>query len=339
MKVYKRHNTISQSVLTLPVCLLLALVLWWFPQRHYSHDYLANLLLMLLTALIITGTNARYHILRVRSYMMMAAWMFGTTMVTFLHPFKPEGSHDAPMMAACCLAMAYHLLFRTYQKSNPVVDAFHIFFMLGVGSIVMPYFVLLAPFILWHIAVFMRSLSLRTFFASLIGFLLPFWIWISWLLWKENPSPALDWWYTLNHIETLHYFKAVKALGMEQLIQAVPFLTLTVLTLWTTVYYLMHSYDDKIQIRMVIYVYIMQAWIIILLTVLTLNVVSFTPLLLLSICPLLAHYFTLCDSRTSLVVFWLALWAFVIIFVNTVVDITPILNYFTTFASKIEFII
>ena len=336
MKVLKQHNRISQSLATLPVCLLLTLVFWWFPQRHYSHDYLANLILMLLTTYIIAETNATYHILRVRSYMMIAVWMFGTTMITFLHPFTPEGSKEALLLATLCLASSYHILFRTYQKPNPVVDVFHIFFLLGVGAAVMPPLILLVPFFLWHIAMFMRSLSLRSFFAALIGFALPFWAWITWLLWKENLTPFLDWWNALSHIGTIHYFRAVKAIGVEELIQAAPFLLMGVLTLWTTVYYLLNSYDDKIHIRMILYIYIMQAWIIILLAVITLNAISFTPLLLLSLCPLLAHYFSLCNTRVSLIVFWIALLAFVIIFVNSIMDLTPVLNYFTIFANWIK---
>lgn len=306
-------------------------MLWWFPQCHYSHDYLASLVLMMLTSILIAQTNAAYHILRVRSYMMILMWQFVATMTTTMHPLVAEGSREVPMLTAFCLAVAYLLLFRTYQTTNPVADGFHIFFMLGVGTLFMPSFGLLVPLFLWHWAVFMRCLSLRTFFAALIGFILPFWGWVSWLLWRENLTPLSDWWQACTNIGTTNYIEAVKGWGASEYTLAAPFLVLVALTLWTTGYYLLNSNDDKIRVRMTMYTYIAQSWGIILLAFVTLNSTSFTPLLLLSLCPFAAHYFTLRTTTISLVVFICFVVAFVIIFVNTIFDLTYILNYFTTF--------
>ena len=292
------QNRIGRSIATLPVCALLAVGLWWLPQGAYSHDSLVSLLLMALTAYIVAETNNTNMLIRTRSRMIASVWVFASAFVGLLHPFSPA------MLAAFCLSVSYYLLFRTYQQPQPVVDVFHTFFMLALGSLVCPRMVFFVPLFFWHLSVFMRALTLRTFFAALVGLVLPFWFWGGWLLWTDNPAPFLAWLADLRSIVWIWQQK-----GLPDVLHSLPslvFLSLALFALWTGVSYLLHSYDDKIRTRMMFYVYALQTLAIILLAVLGYSeagVSALLPLLLLSASPLLAHYFTLSSTWTSLAVF------------------------------------
>ena len=309
---------------TLPVCSLLAVGLWWLPQQAYSHAYAVSLALVALTAYVTLETNNTNLLIRTRSRMMASVWVFGAACYGVLHPFQPT------ILATFCLAASYYLLFRTYQKQQPVVDTFHSFAMLSLGGIVFPPMLLFAPFYLWYLIVFMRAISFRSFFAALIGLLLPFWFWAGYLLWMEDLTPLLEWTGAFNvmRIENLREmalqlqtsFLTLQPtdfnVDVDRLISNAPYLLLVILTIWTSVYYLCNSYDDKIRTRMMLYIYVFQSVLIIFMTLLF-DSCDLLPLLLLSCSPLIAHYFTLRNTWVSLMVFILTLMAFIAVAVLT----------------------
>lgn len=304
------------------MCALLALCLWWYPQWAYSHDYAISLGLAFFTAYVILETNNTYQVIRVRSRMMSAVWLFAVACLTFLHPFQPS------LLAAFFLVGSYYLLFRTYQQQQPVVDVFHTFLLLSVGSLFLPPMILFTPFYFWYLIVFMRALTLRSFFSALIGLSLPFWFWGGWLLWKGDFTPLCTWYADLGFStigwETLSRLQDFSPLSSD----VFTFLVLSSLTLWTSVYYLMNSYDDKIRTRMMMYIYIFQSVLVIIFSVLTADISRYIPLLLVSVSPLMSHYFTLRRTWLGFVVFLLTVICFVIIFVNPAV----VSEYLTTFA-------
>ena len=294
------HNKIGRSVATLPLCALLAVALWWLPQGHYSLDYAVGLVLTLLTAYVIAETNNSNMLIRTRSRMISSVWIFGAACIGLLHPFSPA------LLASFCLAVSYYLLFRSYQKPEPVVDAFHSLFMLSLGSIVVPKMIYLAPVFVWHLGVFMQAITLRTFFAALVGALLPFWFWAGWQMWEGDLAPMVAW---LRDVQSVPWvwlrpFDETLAPTLPHIV----FLALAVFSLWSAVSYLFHSFDDKIRTRMMLYVYVFQTLLLVLFGCLTATddmLFCLLPLLLLSASPLLAHYFTLSNTWFSLIFFLL----------------------------------
>lgn len=333
MRKPKFHNRIGRSVVTLPLCAMLAIGMWWLPQRAFTPDLIVGLLLTAFTAYVILETNNTYQVIRVRSRMVSSVWLFGAGCFITMHPFSPS------LLAAFCLSVGIYLLFQTYQQSQPTTDTFHAFLLLSLGSIVLPPVLFLAPFFLWYLLVFMRSLSFRSFLAAFVGLALPFWFWIGWLLWQEDLSPLFSWWNDLLaycHMGIFGMTDAIvesrgavlqgllESITPADLVDNAPFVTLAFLTLWTSFYYLTNSYDDKIRTRMMMYIYLMTSWVILLFALFTFQFTPFTPLLLLSCTPLVAHYFTLRNTWLAALVFVLTLVAFIIIFVNPL----PISDYF-----------
>ena len=308
MRKLRINNRIGRSSVTPLMCTLLAAGLWWLPSGTYDLGNLVSLLLVLFTGYIVAETNNTYQVLRVRSRMVASTWLFGVACLGALHEFQPI------VVAVFCLAVSYYLLFRTYQQINPVADAFHTFLLLSLGSIFYPPVILFVPVYWWYMIVFMRCMSLRVFCATLVGTILPFWFWFGWQLWQENLSPFVAWWEQItiwDHLNVAMYANPSTA------ILHLPYFLLLFLTIWTSVYYLIYRYDDKIQTRMMIYIYMFQTLLVAAFSLFVPEPLQMLPLMLLNVVPLLAHYFTLHNSWWCLGLFFLTILAFMVVAFQT----------------------
>ena len=281
--------------------MLFAVILWFLPSGTYSSGGLVSLVLVLLTAYLSSETDNTYQLLRVRSRMIASVWLFGAACMGVFHSFHPIA------VAVFCLAVSYYFLFRTYQQPMPVADVFHAFLLLSLGSIFYAPLLIFVPFYWWYLLVFMRSMSLRVFSASIVGAILPFWFWVGWLLWQEDLSPFEVWWGQMTLIGQPNLALYADKAGI---IRNMPYLLLLFLSVWTFVYYHLYRYDDKIRSRMMFYIYMFQTVIVITLYFFMPDPMQIVPLLLFNATPLLAHYFTLCNTWLCLVAFFLSLLAF-----------------------------
>ena len=271
------------------------------PSSAFDYGCLASLVLVLLTGYVLMETNNTFQVLRVRSRMVVSVWLLACACFGEFHDFQPIHA------TLPCLALSYYLLFRTYQQPQAVTDVFHAFLLLSLGSLAYPPLLLFAPFYLWYLLVFMRSMSLRVFLAAVIGVLTPFWFWGGWLMIQDDFGPLLEWWSRMTELESPSY--ALWA-GKAFLMQHAAYLLLLALTVWVSVYYLINSFDDKIRTRMMLYIYIFQAVLVVLYSAFLADPSQVQLLLLLNLSPLVAHYFTLRQTWVSLIVFLLTLLAF-----------------------------
>lgn len=267
----------------------------------YSHDYAVSLVLVLLMSLVLLETGNRNQLYRVQTRMLPSVWLFAAAFIPYLHPF-----HYA-LLATLFLAASYYMLFRTYQVVEPVFLVFYTFLMLSLGSLFVPHMLLLVPFYLWYLIVFMRTFSIRVLFAALMGTLLPFWFWLGWILLREDTTALLAWWARLVNINMG---------GVGAFLHPAPpmyaFYLVAFLAVWMSAYYVRHSFDDKIQTRMFFYVFIFQSLLLLVYGVLV-DATTALPMLLLSASPLVAHYFALRNTWLSLIVFILTLLSFLVI--------------------------
>jgi len=291
----KVQNIIGGSAATLPLCAIMATALWWLPQRGYSPSYLIAFILCAVTTYVIAETNNVNALIRVRSRMVSSMWLILMACIGFLHEFQPYA------ISALCLAVSYYLLFRTYQEVQPVADTLHIFIMLGVGSIFVPHMIVMAPLYYWYMLVFLRSLTFRCFWAGLIGLALPFWFWAGLCLWNDDYQPMFDWWSTLS---TLHPIVPDNYLAMDHPL-AICWIVVALMAIYTGLQYLNNSFNDKIRVRMLFYIYIFQSTVILLLAALQpQHALMLLPLMLVSCSPFIAHYFTLTRTWWCTFCFW-----------------------------------
>lgn len=289
---------VASSEFTLPLCVILAAAMWWLPQQMLSASELIGFVLCLLTTYVVMETNAQQHIIRIRTRMMSCVWLVMAASLAFMHTL------GEPIVAASFLCVSYFLLFRCYQRNRPQATVFHAFLMLGMGSFCAPVMLAMAiPFLL-YLAVFLRSLTRRAFWAGILGLIVPYWCYVVWCFATGDLQSFID-----RLTEMAQYeIPSLEAITSMPFVWQVSAGVVALLSLVSIVHYLRTNYDDKIRVRMILYIYVSQT--ILLIAFLLLQPAHYQTtmaLLVASASPLIAHYFSLTGSWFSTFFFFLSL--------------------------------
>lgn len=305
MRNYRLQNKISESIVTLPVCVVLCFLVWLWNTLHSADGMCLSTLcipvLATVTTLLIMETNSRNALLRIRSRMISVVWVTCIAMMAFAHHFF-DG-----WMAAFTLATSMYLLLETYQQHEPVVTIFHSALLLGVCIISVPWTIVMIPLYWWYMLIFLRSISPRTFWASVIGLLLPLWFAIGWCIFQADFSFLVNRWNELAMPQVLN------AKGYANFLDWKSGATLTLylivaLSLLGGIHFIRTYYLDKIRTRMLLYIYVMQTICCILIICLQPRLME-RMMLPLAVCcsPIIAHYFALTGKIITNMVFILTL--------------------------------
>lgn len=288
------QNKVAGSELTFPVCIITAVAMWWWPQQAVSARDFVGLLLCLLTAFVLMETNTRQHIIRIRTRMMSCVWLILSASLSFMHPL------GEPLVAATFLCISYMLLFRCYGKRRPQLTVFHAFVMLGLGSFCAPAMLLMVVPYFFYIAIFLRSLTHKAFWAGILGVAVPYWCYGVWC-------------FTLGDIEDFttrmadmasHEMPSLEAITSLPLVSKVSAGVVALLGIVSILHYLNTNYDDKIRVRMILYIYVSQTLLLLALLALQPALYQTTmALLVASASPLIAHYVSLSKGIVNTIVF------------------------------------
>lgn len=298
MKHNKLQNKIAESVFTLPFCVVAAVLMWWLPQKEFSVPCLLGLGLCLLTTYVIMETNAQQHIIRIRTRMMSCVWLILAASLAFMHPV------GEPIIAALLLSASYYLLFRCYQKHRPQKFVFHAFLLLSIGSFLAPVMLLMAvPFFL-YLAIFLRTLPRKAFWAGIIGIIVPYWCYAVWCFVRGDLHGFV------TRLTDMAQFEmpTVEAVTSMPFVWQVSAGVVALLSIVGILHYLRNNYDDKIRVRMILYIYVSQT--LLLMAYLALQPAHYETTMALLVCsasPLIAHYFALTGSWLSTIFFLLSL--------------------------------
>ena len=269
---------------------------------------LLGLALSLLTTYIVMETNAQQHIIRIRTRMMSCVWLVLTACLAFMHPL------EKPLISAAFLCASYFLLFRCYQRHRPQATVFHAFLMLSLGSFFAPVMLAMAiPFFI-YLVVFLRSLTKKAFWAGILGLIVPYWCYAVWLLWEaknmEQGAGGLYWegLGILNYSLTPFPWPLAPELTAGQLVKLSNIAVIALLATVSIIHYLRTNYDDKIRVRMILYIYVVQTLLLMVFLVLQPGQYETTmALLVASASPLIAHYFALSKSIWCTAFFFISL--------------------------------
>lgn len=305
MRNKRFQNHVSESSVTLPLCMVIGTLVWfWNPGTlsfEHSTTSLAALALAILSTYVITETSNVFALLRIRSNMITSVWLMGISLMTFTH------AQSSGWMAALAMAGSYYAMFLTYQQHEPVIHVFHSFLLLGLASLAVPQLLVFVPLYYWYLLVFMRCLTWRTFWAGITGLLLPMSFILGWSIATQDYS------FMFNRINC---FLSTRLLHAEdyawmlsfQSAEALSFAFLSLLTLIGLVHYLRNYYNDKIRTRMFLYIHVIQtvaSWLVILCVPNTIHTMA--PVFMLGASTLVAHFFALTGSILSNLFFCLTI--------------------------------
>lgn len=233
-------------------------------------------------------------LIRIYSRLVSSAFLLFSCAACFLLP-----NLRGAVMQLCVVA-AYLFLFQTYQDKLSMGKTFYAFIFFGIASMAYIHILCFIPFIWLLMGTNLLSLSWRTWCASVLGLLTPYWLGCSWLIWQGDLTIFIE------HITSLTDFE----FPVNYTRVGIGFMTTLALFILATitgiVHYLRKSFNDKIRIRMLYGFFI---WM----NLLAITFVCLQPqrydmllrLIIINTAPLIAHFLALTSTRATNVAFYL----------------------------------
>lgn len=305
MRNNRFQNHVSESTVTLPLCMVIGALAWFWNGNNqefdYSHSAIISLALAAISTYIVIETSNVFALLRIRSSMIATVWVVCISLTPYIHTFSEA------WIAVPALAGSYYVMFLTYQQHEPVIHVFHTFVLLGIASLAIPQLLVFVPLYYWYLLVFLRSLTWRGLWAGLVGLILPMCFVLGWSIVSDNYSLLWSWTEGLLNTDLFNAGNYAWMLSYKEP-EALGFALLTLTALISIVHYLRNYYNDKIRTRMFLYIYVMQTAITWLLVVAMPDMYSLlAPVLMLSASTMIAHFFALTGTIVSNLFFCLTL--------------------------------
>lgn len=284
------HSSLRSRLTTspsLPLWVALGVSVLWILPDVGNIERWGCLGIALVSTILVMEWNNRVSLLRIRSRM---------TSSTFLLLFAlfPQW-HNAPLSLLPMVAFlgAYILLFLTYHDHQPEGYFFYALLLISLSSLSYPPLLYLTlPYPLYLLFAF-RSFGVRSFFAGLFGILLPYLYWAVYAAYQERIEELLPLWKIAFQPEVPDYSNV-------SLWEIAAFGFVALLALPATVHFLRTMRMEKQ--RTLAYFSILFCQTFLLMVCLILQPQAFSilfPLLLLTLSPILAHYYTLAKGRAT----------------------------------------
>ena len=151
---------------TLPVVILICLLLWGSTFQEWNE--LISLGVTIIIGYVFIETNTTFNLIRTRTSMPVCLYWLIATALFFLHPF--EWNNLVPLV----FILVTYQLFHSYESVSSSPFIFHSFLFIGLGSIAFPQLLYMVP-MLWGSMIPFRAISIKSFLASIIGLMTPYW--------------------------------------------------------------------------------------------------------------------------------------------------------------------
>lgn len=298
---FKRlQNIVAESRLMLPFAALVTI------GACYMYGLVADMLWMQMICLILSTyllfeLNRTNELLRVRSQMVSSMFLLLFSATVFLFP-----DLRSEILELCAIAF-YIMLFHCYQQRKSSGWVFYGFFCLGLASMVFVQVLYYVP-LLWILMLHnLRALNLKTFFASLLGIVTPYWFVAVYYLYMG------EYHFFIDHFSELGAFRPLWDYADVTEQQYVSFGWTVFLALIGIIHYLNQGYHDKTRTRMLYGVLmVVDVLTVAFLVLQPQHYAQLMPLILVNTAPLAAHYMTLTHS-------WLTNLSFFLIIIITLV--------------------
>ena len=285
------QNKIAESRLALPAASLYALAVWLLCGLLTQHWWVQFGCFAVATYLMVELNNIN-ALIRIYSRMVSCTFVALSCCACFLFP-----SLLGAIMQICVIG-TFMLLFATYQDKASVGMTYYAFTVLGICSMTFVHVVYYLPLLWILMATHLQSLSWRTWGASILGLLTPYWFASCWLIWHEDFSLLAD------HFTQLAVFQfPIRHLSLSPS-QIAFFALLLLLFVVSSVHNIRQQNLDKIRIRLLYGVLIWTG-------LLTVVFILFQPqhynslirIMIICTAPLAAHFIALTHTKLTNIFF------------------------------------
>jgi len=289
------QNKIAASRFSLPVTATL-ITLIWVAVGFMVGNIWVELAFTAVSTLLMVELNNRNSLMRTYSRMVSCSFAVLITMASLPHP-----SLKASIVTMCFIAF-YLIIWNCYQDHYSTGWTFYAFFCIGLASMVFVQIGYYLP-ILWILMMtFTNSFSIRTFLASIIGVIAPYWFAAGYYAYTNNLQGLID------HFASFIDYQALFDYSQVTVHQVVNFSFIILLGLIGSVHFLRTSYADKIRTRMIYESLIMMNFVCILFLILQpQHDYEIGGIMIVNTAPLIAHFITFTKGKMANITFILML--------------------------------
>ncbi len=285
------QNKVASSRYSLPITATLAALVWVAVGLMVGNIW-AEFAFTIISTLLMVELNNRNALMRTYSRMVSCSFLVLLTMLSLPHP-----SFKASIVTLCFITF-YLIIWNSYQDRRSTGWTFYAFFCIGLASTIFIQIGYYLP-VLWLLMVtFTNSFSIRTFLASLIGVITPYWFSAGYYFYTDNLSGFI------NHFTEIIDFQELFDYSSITIHQVVNFAYITLLGIIGTVHFLRTSYADKIRTRMIYESFIMLNFVSLAFLILQpQHDYELGGIMLVNTAPLIAHFITFTKGKATNITF------------------------------------
>ena len=231
------QNKIAESRLTLPVAVVYAIAIW-IANGLLSGQLWIQFACFAVSTYLMVEINNSNALIRIYSRMVSCAFLFISVASCFLF------TSIYGCIAELCVIASLTTLFHSYQDRRAMVWIFYSFLFISIASLFFPHILYYVPGVWLIMAFFLRSISWRSFWASVIGLVLPYWFAAIYLIYTQNFDSFTA------HFTQLAVFHPLADYTVLTTHQIITFLFVFIVSITGIVHYHRNSFNDKIRIRM-----------------------------------------------------------------------------------------
>lgn len=285
--VKRIQNKIAESRWALPICTAYTLSVCLI-SGLFAEGIWLQLVLTGIATLVMVHLNNDNALIRIYSRMVSCSFLV-LMMVT---PHKIESTTGC--IVTFCFVAFYFAICHTYQDKQATGWVFVAFTAIGAASAIWPQILFFVPLLWVVMATNILSLSFKTFVASVIGTVFPYWFLAAFYLYHGDITPIIA------HLRQLSVFSKPFSFEICQTEDLVALCFITLLTITGSIHFIRTSYKDKIRTRMIYEMFIV-------LSVGTLIFILIQPqhldmamrMLIVSAAPLTGHFIALTQTKIT----------------------------------------
>lgn len=281
------QNKVAEGRFSLPIASIYG-VLALLAAGLINQNFWFPILLMALCVYLMAEMNNRNALLRIRSRMVSCCFIMLMSMSSML-------LLDTNVSLALLCFVAYQfLIFYTCQNPGAVGIVFYAFFFIGMASLISVHLLLLVPVLLLLLSRPLYGLSGRTMSAAVMATMVPYWMTIIYLIYIGDYEPLMAHFSPLADTSILFNYEKV-TIGM-----VINFAVVVVSMLTGIVHFMQNAYKDKIRVRLLFRMMIVLSLILMILIAVAPAMYNYLlPMMVVTVSPLIAHFFTFTDSRIT----------------------------------------
>ena len=292
--IKRLQNRVAESRLTLPLTFLYASVIWLLAGLFLQQSLWLPAGCMTASAYVMLKLNDLNLLIRIYSRTVSAFYIVLVCAAPFLLASLPGA------FIQLCAIMALTLLSISYKDKRATGWTFYAFSCLSLGSTAEISLLYYVPLLWFIMAWYTYSLSWRTFLASLLGLLTPYWFLLAWH-WTVSGGSLEPWMSHLAGVASLRLPIDYTVISTQRMI----FFTLVIACYLTgSIHFLNKKSDDKIRVRQIYYSLITATGYSCILTALQPNLYDMTiRMMMITVSPIIAHFITLTHTKWTNMVF------------------------------------